>query len=56
MNDFILSVEETIKKFNMIQNYDTVVVGVSGGADSIAMLYSLYLLRDKYNLNLILKS
>ena len=53
MNDFILSVEETIKKFNMIQKYDTIVVGVSGGADSIALLYSLYNLRDKYNLNLI---
>ena len=53
MNNFILSVEETIKKFNMLQNNDTVVVAVSGGADSIAMLYSLYILRDKYNLNLI---
>jgi len=53
LENFVLSVEKTIQKFNMLQNGDTVVLAVSGGADSIAMLYCMSALQKKYNLNLI---
>ena len=38
----INKVEETIKKFNLIEPGDKVVVGVSGGPDSISLLYILH--------------
>ena len=28
---------ETIKKYNMLKKWDTVVIGLSGGADSCAL-------------------
>lgn len=34
-------VENTIKQYNMIQEGDTVIVGLSGGADSVCLLYVL---------------
>lgn len=36
-----------IKKYNMLQPGDHVVCAVSGGADSVALLFALWLLRDK---------
>lgn len=33
---------ETIQKFNLIENGDRVVIGVSGGPDSICLAESLY--------------
>ena len=35
------TVKKTIKNHNMLSMGDTVVVGVSGGADSICLLYIL---------------
>ena len=35
MSNFIDSVRHTIKKYNMIISGETVIVGVSGGADSV---------------------
>lgn len=46
-------VKETIKKYNMIQNGDNVIIGVSGGADSTALLHYLFSIKDKYSLKLI---
>ena len=37
---------------NLILPGDTVVCAVSGGADSIALLWALYLLKEEWNLNL----
>lgn len=43
---FLVRVMDCIKKYNMILEGDAVLIGVSGGIDSITLLYSLYFLRD----------
>ena len=40
---------ETIKKYNLINSGDKIVLGVSGGPDSIAMLDILNQLKDEMN-------
>ena len=47
------TVRNTIRKFNMINHGDTVVLGVSGGADSVAMLHILSGLSSEYELKLV---
>ena len=39
----------TIKKYNLINNGDKIVIGVSGGPDSICLLHILNLLKDEIN-------
>lgn len=41
-----------IRRQNMIVAGDTVTCAVSGGADSIALVYAMYLLRDKLKIHL----
>ena len=43
---------KTIKKYNMIQSKDKVVIGVSGGPDSMALLNILNNLKEKLNIKL----
>jgi len=45
-------VRHTIRKYRMLSMGDTVVVGVSGGPDSVALLHLLLSLRDEYQLTL----
>jgi tRNA(Ile)-lysidine synthase len=45
MHALILGVKKTIRKYEMLQPGDKVVVGVSGGADSTALLYALWEVR-----------
>lgn len=45
-------VKATIKKYNLINKRDTVLVGVSGGPDSLALLFSLYSLQKELHLTL----
>lgn len=40
---------ETIKKYNLIQQGDKIVIGVSGGPDSICLLHTLNELKEKLN-------
>jgi len=47
-------VKSTIKKYNMLKRHDRVLVGLSGGADSVALLQSFLALRKEYSLDIII--
>ncbi|MDD6489533.1 MAG: tRNA lysidine(34) synthetase TilS [Clostridia bacterium] len=42
-----------VKKYNMLQKNDTVIVGLSGGADSTALLHFLLSIKGEFNLRII---
>ncbi|MEA3423702.1 MAG: tRNA lysidine(34) synthetase TilS [Bacillota bacterium] len=44
--------EKTIEDHNLIEIGDKIVVGLSGGPDSVAMLYGLLALKEKYQIEL----
>jgi len=45
-------VEKTIKRYNLIDKGDKIIIGVSGGPDSVALLYLLNNLKKELKLNL----
>ena len=49
MSEIITKIDETVRKHNMLSDGDTVVVGVSGGADSMLLLHYLQS-AAKYNI------
>ena len=53
---FINKISEYIKKEELLTQNDKVVLGVSGGADSVALLYVMNTLRERYNLSLLVVS
>jgi tRNA(Ile)-lysidine synthase len=46
-------IRRTIERYEMLRSGDRVVVAVSGGPDSVALLYALYELRDELRIELI---
>ena len=48
----IKKVKETIRRYNLLSKNDKVVVGVSGGPDSVALILIRNSLRKEFNLNL----
>jgi len=49
----IKKVERTIEKYGMLKKGDRVVVGVSGGPDSMALLYVMTAIGSRYKLKLV---
>jgi tRNA(Ile)-lysidine synthase len=52
--DFLSAVETTIRHYHMLDEGDTILVGVSGGPDSVALLHSLSALAPKWSLRLVI--
>ena len=53
MNKLEEKVLDTIKKYNLIKENDTIVIGVSGGPDSMTLLNVLYSLKEVLKINII---
>jgi tRNA(Ile)-lysidine synthase len=49
---FIGKIKRTIKKHCMLESGEKIVVGVSGGPDSMALLFVLHQMQENYNLQL----
>jgi len=50
---FLDKVISTIKKYNMLEKGDRVLVGLSGGPDSVTLLHVLCGLKKEYSLNIL---
>ncbi len=50
---FLFKFEKYCNQHQLFHNGDKVIVGCSGGADSIALLTSIWLLKEKYDLSIL---
>jgi tRNA(Ile)-lysidine synthase len=53
MDTLLRQVQQTLQQFHMLDSVQTLLVAVSGGPDSIALLHVLYRLRQELGLKLI---
>lgn len=51
---FLDKIKSTIKKYNMLEKNDSILVGVSGGPDSVSLLHILCDLKEEYSLNILI--
>lgn len=49
----ISKVEQYCEQFHMIEKGDRIVLGVSGGADSVSLFFVMLELREKYNIEIV---
>jgi tRNA(Ile)-lysidine synthase len=54
MANFLDKIKSTIRKHNMLQKGDSILVGVSGGPDSVTLLHVLDSLKKEYSLNILI--
>lgn len=47
----ICKIKDTLRKFSMLEDTDEIIVGFSGGADSMCLLYILNLLKDEIGIS-----
>lgn len=52
MNKFLDSVHKAVSEFNMLKRGDCVIVALSGGADSVSLLYTLKNMSNELGLKL----
>ncbi len=52
MIDILRKVRDFIRKYNLTEKGDKIVVGLSGGADSVFLLHTLYMLKDDLEIDI----
>jgi len=52
-NMLIYRILDTINKYKLIEKGEGVVVGVSGGPDSVCLLHALYSLSEQLNIRVM---
>ena len=51
-NTFIDKIKSTLKKYHMLESCDKILIGLSGGIDSVVLSYVLNFLKEEYRLDI----